>query len=250
MNGDEVLTALELPVESRVDQRVPKKLLLENGAATAADKRRINEGIEEFVWAAALKPATVGVPEYRDAVREYLEIAVLHVRLRGDAKAGRLVELIHRAVPYPVLLIAEAGNHIELSAAHKRWAHNEFGKTVLDDEIVAAAPDAAAEHWKAFRSALPLARQPQGTLYALYHGWIDTLLALRAACLTGTFSIAATPEAAAARRDALRASADLDAEIARLRTVAGNEKQLARRVELNLQVKRTEAAQAAARQKL
>ena len=39
-----LITALDLPVDSRVDQRVPKKMLLENGAPTTADKRQINEG--------------------------------------------------------------------------------------------------------------------------------------------------------------------------------------------------------------
>ena len=79
MNGDTLIEALDLPASSRVDQRIPKKLLLENGAPTAADKRLINDGIEELVWLAALKPTTIGVPEYRDDVREYLEIAVLRL---------------------------------------------------------------------------------------------------------------------------------------------------------------------------
>ena len=48
--------------DARVDQRVPKKLLLEHGAPTAADKRQINDGIEELLWVAALKPTTIGVP--------------------------------------------------------------------------------------------------------------------------------------------------------------------------------------------
>ena len=39
MSGDVLLAALDLPASSRVDQRVPKKLLLEHGAPTAADKR-------------------------------------------------------------------------------------------------------------------------------------------------------------------------------------------------------------------
>ena len=73
-----------------MDQRVPKKLLVENGAPTAADKRQINDGIEELVWLAALKPATIGVPVYRDETREYLEIAVLALTLRAGAKAARL----------------------------------------------------------------------------------------------------------------------------------------------------------------
>ena len=34
-----VINALALPSDARVDQRVPKKLLMEQGAPTAADKR-------------------------------------------------------------------------------------------------------------------------------------------------------------------------------------------------------------------
>ena len=56
----------------RVDRRVPD-LLLEHGAPTAADKRRIKEGIEEVQWVATLKPTTIGVPAFRDATREYLK---------------------------------------------------------------------------------------------------------------------------------------------------------------------------------
>ena len=74
-----LIAAFDLPAGARVEQRVPKKLLVENGAPTAADKRPINEGIEEAHWLAALKPTTIGVPEYRDDVREYLEIAVLSI---------------------------------------------------------------------------------------------------------------------------------------------------------------------------
>ena len=96
MNGDALIEALDLPAGSLVNQRVPKKLLLENGAPTAADKRLINDGIEELNWLAALKATTIGVPEYRDDVREYLEIAVLRLNLRAAAKAARLVELVHR----------------------------------------------------------------------------------------------------------------------------------------------------------
>ena len=87
----ELIAALELPASARVDQRVPKKLLTENGAPTAADKRAINDGIEELLWLAALKPNTIGVPDYRDEAREYLEIAVLQLHLRPGSKAARLI---------------------------------------------------------------------------------------------------------------------------------------------------------------
>jgi hypothetical protein len=70
MSAAAVIAALALPSEARVDRRVPKKLLVEQGAPTSADKRQIQEGIEELNWVAALKPSNIGVPAYRDDVRE------------------------------------------------------------------------------------------------------------------------------------------------------------------------------------
>lgn len=251
MNTYALIEALELPSGSRVNQRVPKKLLLENGAPTAGDKRVINDGIEELLWLAALKPTTIGVPEYRDDVREYLEIAVLRLTLRNAAKSLRLVELVHRAVPYPLLLLTARPEHdarVELSAAHKRWSQGEAGKTVLDGEVVTADWD--SERWPESRNALAVSNQPRASLHALYQGWIDRLLALQAACVTGTFALAATPEQAVLRRDALQTCARLDAESARLRATAAKEKQMSRRVHLNLELKRVQAAQAAVRAQL
>ncbi|MCK9214402.1 DUF4391 domain-containing protein [Acidithiobacillus sp.] len=249
----DLIAALELPASCRVDQRIPKKLLVENGAPTASDKRQINDGIEEIQWLAALKPNTIGVPDYRDDMREYLEIAVLSVTLRGDAKAGRLAELVHRAVPYPMVLLLNSEQSLMLSVAHKRWAQNEVGKVVLDGSAVAVtlpgdAPSPAVE--MAFMQALALGRQPQATLYALYQGWMESVQALLAARLTGTFKAADSPEQAAARRHTLQECERLELEATRLRTQAAREKQLARQVELNLALKRVQEQLASARQQL
>lgn len=252
MNVEAILAALDLPAGSRVDQRVPKKLLLENGAPTAADKRHINEGIEELMWVAALKPTTIGVPEYHDDVREYLEVAVLRLTLRAGAKATRLVELVHRAVPYPVLLLTEQADRSGLSATHKRWSQGEADKTVLEGEVVAVEWQAASdgERWPTFGEALTLSRQPRTTLYALYQGWIDALLALHAARVTGAFTLANDAAQATSRYKALAEYTRLEGEIARLRAAAEKEKQMPRQVELNLELKRVEAALVATRARL
>lgn len=261
-----LIDALRLPESCRVDQRVPKKLLLENGAPTAADKRLITDAIEEIQWVAALKPNTVGVPEYRDAQREYLEVALLAVTLRGPVKpasVSRLAELVHRAVPYPVLLLLADGQALILSLAHKRWAQNEAGKVVLDGSLVSASLfrasatespasnlTAVAEAERSFMQSLSVTRQPQATLHAFYQGWMDCVQSLRAARLTGSYQTSATPEQAAARRQALADCERCEAEISRLRSLAAKEKQLARQVELNLALKRVQAQLVAARQQL
>jgi hypothetical protein len=228
-----------------VDQRVPKKLLVENGAPTAADKRRINEGIEEIQWLAALKPNTIGVPDYSDAVQEYLEIALIAVTLRPEAKPGRLAELIHRAIPYPLVLVLLQGGQTTLSLAHKRKAQNEAGKFVLDGEVAEVTVPGkgllSAEVLKQFLAATSLGNQPRANLLQLYQGWIDTLIAFQASLLTGTFCLAVTKEAAIARREAVQKIRELETRIAVLRNTAVKEKQMARRVDLNLYIKGFEA---------
>lgn len=248
MTAADLIAALDLPPGARVDRRVPKTLLVEHGAPTAADKRRINEGIEEVQWVATLKPTTIGVPALRDTVREYLEIAVLSVALRAEAKTDRLSALLHRAVPHPVFLLVVEGTRLTLSLAHKRWSQGEAGATVLEGEPVAATltDSEPGGPLSLFLEALSLARQPRTDLYRLYQGWIDTLLALLAARVTGHFVVPASPDHAATRREALRECARLDDKIARLRAVAAKERQVPKQVALNLEIRRTEIERAAA----
>nr|WP_255595549.1 DUF4391 domain-containing protein [Lysobacter sp. BMK333-48F3] len=228
-----------MPAGARVDQRVPKKLLLENGAPTAVDKRLINDGIEEIRWLAALKPATCGVPEFRDETREYVEIAVLHIVLQGRAKAVRLIELMHRAVPYPVLLLIDHSGRVGLSLAHKRNALNEVDRVVLDGEpsVVTMQPS-DREIQAAFLQAMDMARQPRATLYALYQGWLDTGLALQAAVITGAFNQLDSAELVAARRQALHACITLQERINALRVAASKASQMATQVEINIELRR------------
>lgn len=233
----------DLPPAALVNQRVPKKLLLEQGAPTAADKRLLQAGVEELHWLAALKPATIGVQAYRDDVREYLEIAVLSVELRVEAKPVRLTELIHRAIPYPLVLLTVHAGSATLSLAHKRWSQAENQAVVLDGAVVLAplaTVDPSAQDL-AFQASLGLSNQSASDLFALYQGWVDRAEALAAGALTGTFVLHATPADAQARREALQEHARIQREIRDLRAKAAREKQMRDLVELNLSIRALEA---------
>lgn len=263
MTADALITALDLPPGARVDRRVPKTLLVEHGAPTPADRRQVNEAVEALVWVAALKPVTIGMPVFRDEAREYLEIAVLQLTLRepadGRTAAGaRLTELVHRAVPYPVILCVDhldrdpaVPTGVSLSAAHKRWSHGEAGKTVLDGDVVVVAwnrprdePDGAE------LAALSLSRQPHASMLTVYQGWIDALTAIAAARVTGSLRLPSSPEQAADRQAALAKLEAIGREIDRIRGAARRETQVARQVEMNIKLKAMQARRTAAEERL
>lgn len=245
-----VLAALKLPAVALVQQRVPKKLLIDNGAITAGDKRVITDGIEEIHWLASLKPSTVGVPTFLDGgeppVREYLEVAVLSVQLRAGAKEHRIAELVHRSIPYPLLLMLEQPGATTLSVGHIRWAQNEADKVILDGTPYEARIDGStpAASVSALMQALALTQLPRTDLFGLVQGLIDVLTGFRASLLTGRPNTPSTRERAAAQRLALQRCIELDGQIAQLRGAAVKETQLPRQVALNLEIKRLAADRA------
>lgn len=245
MKLESMVAALNLPASCRVDQRVPKKMLAEHGGATTADRKMLTEGIEEAHWLAAIKPGTIAVPIWRDEQREYLEVAVLTVSVRSShahaAQVQRLTELIHRAIPYPVLLLLILPRNLMLSLGHKRSSQHEASKVVLDGDITSLSLALDAPPPDDLLAAMSLDRLPHRNLMALYQGWIDVLLAAQAEGITGQFSLAATPEQAASRRAALREHVRLEQEATRLRSLAAKESQMAKRVEYNIALQQVQA---------
>ena len=156
--------------------------------------------------------------------------------------------MIHRAIPYPVVLVTAQGDGVSLSLAHKRWSQGETGAVVIEDvhRTAPLRPDSLSANEAAFLASLALSGLPTRDLYALYQGWLDRVTALEAAAITGAFALPDTAERAAAQRDALAdsrpARSATSPACARRRA---KEKQMNRRVELNLEIKRLEAELAA-----
>jgi hypothetical protein len=248
MTGTDVIAALDLPGNARIDRRVPKTLLAERAAATASDKRAITNDIESLVWTAAIKPGTVGIPAFRDEDRAYEEIEVMFLTLREATRRERLTELVHRAIPYPVLLIADARTQTSVTTVHIRWSQAEAEKTVLAGGVVSAVWERSdtTSPPAAFRPALSLSALTPASLLTLYQGWMDVIVSFQAWRVMGAFKLPHSPAQAEARRRALATLAQLDAEAARLRSEAGRTTQMARKADINVALKRLREARTAA----
>lgn len=234
------IAALSMPPDVRVEYRVPRTQLVAHGAPTRADERALAQGVDEVSWVASLRPDRIAVPAFRDDDREYLEVVVFTATLRPAAKVARVVELIHRAIPYPLVLVAAHDERVMLSLAHKRASGAERDRVVIDGEVLTAtlSDDTAVD--ADFRAALSLGALPRGDLFALYQGLVERLQSLVVGRLTGTFALPSSPASVGARRDGVRRYDALAREIAAMRRQGLREKQVPRRVELNLGIRRLE----------
>jgi hypothetical protein len=159
------------------------------------------------------------------------------------------MELIHRTIPYPVLLVSEQTDAFSISAAHKRWSMGEAGKMVLDDSVILCelTDESRAQQ---FLANLALTAQPRNHLFSLYQGWMDCLEAFKSSLITGLFIRPSDKEMAVNRHEALREYERLIRQIAALRAKATHESQMNRRVDLNLKIQSLETELANARSHL
>lgn len=246
----EVLTALNLPLAALADQRIPKTLLLEHGTPTSADRRLIEAHVAELRWNAALRPDTVAIPAHDTAMHAYPEVQAMTLTRRDlkpdSAGAARLRELIHRAIPYPLLLLDTDGQGTWLSLAPKRRSQAQEGAVVLEHDLQ-AVPLLPGPFLAPLLAQLPPSVRPFADLRGLYAHWQAALLSWQAASITGQFRL--YPQLDPLRQP-VQDYAQLERELLAVRRTAGREKSLARRAELNLKARAVAAQQEEVRQLL
>ena len=145
---------------------------------------------------------------------------------------ARLLTLIHRAIPLPVMLVTAHGPAVRVSLAPLRVAERIDG--VVVERLVVTPPLATRDGANAaFLASLALPRLPQTDLAVVYEALVWRVEALLAATKANAlFRLTANTDEALARRAALADHERISADYAKARAAARAEKQLARQVSL------------------
>ena len=235
MNAEDLVEALRLPHGSALNRRLPKALIIENGANTAADRRLIREQVRRADWVASLKPLNTGLAASPDGVDE---IAVVTVECADGSNIDRLAEIMHRAIPYHMLLIIDEGDHAVMSVAEKRQSLAGSDKTVLElgPVNVELSPADDPGVGEAIAGALAFDSEPYTDLGGLYTGWVALAVAIRAYQRTGMFHVVRGTTETRERWQSLQELERLDADISKVENSAKRATQMATQVELNTEL--------------
>ncbi|WP_447005881.1 DUF4391 domain-containing protein [Saccharothrix isguenensis] len=167
---------LGLPERARLSERLTKRLLRDQvggDTRSAPDRRLVDRAVASAQVVGILRPETILVPVYRDHGRdgtgdsEISDIAVLHLRLNAKITPSdrrRLVELVQRAMPRPVVLFLDGPDlpgELALALTHVNRTDPEKRTSVIDATItvpVAELPN----------GVLDITRCDRTDLWALY----------------------------------------------------------------------------------
>ncbi len=234
---------LAIPETCHLGNRVYKRLFRENAELSVTDRKAFADDIDTITWQYTLKPSTIPIQVYEDDDREYSEIAVLQVNLKTLRRTARIAEIIHRAIPYPLVLIFAFEGSCALSLAHKRFSHAEKGATVVEEfrttewiDLVHPTPTQ-----QEFLDSLTISSLPFTHFFAFYSGLVERLISLDCAHLTGAYVIGTTIGQRESRRKRLAICHALELEITEQRVSVKKETRFNRQVELNIKIKELES---------
>ena len=233
---------LALPDSCHLGKRVFKKLFQEHAVLGITDKKAFRDDIDTIVWQYTLKPSTIPIQAYENSEREYLEVAILEVSLKTRNRTSRIAEVIHRAIPYPLLVVFAHEQSCLLSLADKRFSQAEHEAIVADEFYATDWIDLSAptEPQAAFLDSLAVSSLPHTHFYAFYSAWVDRLIALDCARLTGAYCTESDADRRAGRRERLAACHALEVQIAEHRAAIKKETRFNHQVELNSRIKSLE----------
>ncbi|MCL4281299.1 MAG: DUF4391 domain-containing protein [Flavobacteriales bacterium] len=247
-----ILDILQLPERCLIQKRLTKAFFLKHFSLTAAEKKLLNEGIDQMDWLASIRAAQV--PAFTSDTYSYEEVQVFAVQLRlerVERTGTKVADLVQKYVPYPVLLFVYDRENYLVNASTKRINQNDASKRTLEASVNTPVlsllyADAVAQ---AFHQALRFAQLDKTDLRTLYGGYMQAVVQCRAAAQTGVFR----------DRPAVRSAEDLatlqridalEAEIKVLRAKATKDLPLREQVAVNTDIQQRRAEQEALRRTL
>lgn len=235
---DVLLDSLHIPETCLLDKPVYKKMFLDHTDLDQTDKKALSEDVERIRWLYTLKPDTINVAPFSDDEREYLEVAILTIDLNSQNRAKRIATFMHKAIPYPLLLVFSYDGKVAFSVAEKRINQADRSKLVVVDrwQTEWIDPEKPSKSQRGFLDAIQLPNLPATNFYALYEALQARVVELSTAERTGFFE-AAPVWVARKQSETLKKIEGLEREISELRTTLKHEKQMSRKIALNTKIR-------------
>lgn len=108
------INILNLPAKTIYGKSIPKEKLYNHADINASTKEKFVRQIERITWINKISPETVNVKPGK-----YSEIEVFRINLKDSNIDDKLIQIIDRAIPYPILFVIYYGGYFYLTMPYK-----------------------------------------------------------------------------------------------------------------------------------
>ena len=239
----DILELFNVDKECLIDSIITKQMVYEAGDLNIKEKEIFTSEVRKIVWEASLKEENTGFKAYRDENIEYDEVEIIRVVLKEKKQYKKIANILQKLMPYPIILIFEYDKEFLINLAFKRINKNDDEKNTLDEMEFSAwffaenQPE-VAENEKIFLKSLNIKNILVNNFYMLYKNLEKSLLIYNTSIATGINR--SFTEKSAEELKKLQSDLDfLNSAIRKLEIKRDKEKQLNKRIEYQMKIKKS-----------
>ena len=239
----DILELFNVDKECLIDSIITKQMIYEAGDLNTKDKEIFTSEVRKIVWEVSLKEENTGFKAYSDENIEYDEVEIIRVILKEKKQYKKIANILQKLMPYPIILIFEYDKEFLINLAFKRINKNDDEKNTLDEMEFSAwffaenQPE-VAENEKIFLKSLNIKNILVNDFYMLYKSLEKSLLIYNTSIATGINR--SFTEKSAKELKKLQSDLDfLDSAIRKLEIKRDKEKQLNKRIEYQMKIKKS-----------
>ena len=141
---------IKVPDSAIVNSIIPKHDIFEATGMNKRDKEYFVRYVKQIRWLYKFDNDSIRIKPYEDEDKSYLETELISLKLkkefqdynhntgnyhRFDARLDRIVDILLRFIPYPILLCAEFNDEIRFFVSHISESKLDYDKITLDELI-------------------------------------------------------------------------------------------------------------------
>jgi len=186
--------ALHLPNSCWVNQKLPKTFFKRNFDLTVSERKLLDDFsiIQQMEIVASVNAETANIPAYVDTAVTYEEINIIAIQTTNEQferQKNKIIELVQKYIPNPLVLMVYDAQQMVLSVAEKRINSNDVTKRVIEklyitQNIQLPLSDAKQHD---FLKTLAFENANKLNLQNYYHHFIQCCIGLQTAQINGTF---------------------------------------------------------------
>lgn len=231
MNTSEWLNVLGIPKDAIIDRNFPKKMLYQNAELSRSEKELIQNGIKRLRWMGSIKESNTNIPKYEDEKIRYEEIQYFFLEVSSQDMASKISKVLFNFVPYPQVLIISFEENCQFQMALTKKNVNDNNSLILEKVYVSQWKTMESMAIREELSPYHYSNQKMTNLKEYYESLLVVLLS-DAVNISEKNSVGNSKEVI----QAFDEIQELDGEIKRLVKLVKLEKQLNKRIELQLKL--------------
>jgi len=229
-----------LPQASIIDKKMPKLVLSKNFPLSASEKKLLTF-IDAIRVIAILKPSNSNIIAVKTDAYDYPEIHLMSITLSGNVLreyADRCLSLVQKYLPLQIVLIVEDNHEFIINVCDKRINQVEKNKRTIEKSYTTSILSKLYKNeiTTEFFKTISFEKLHKTDLQTTYNSYIQAFVNFKTANITGSYRVR-TKTRTQEDMVLLAQIEEIEKEIISLKNKIKKEKQLNRKVALNIEIK-------------